>query len=283
MTHSTSRTFVLRHSDATAWMPSPRSVFVFYHLVRILRTCAPMRLVTSLSSPCSLPPPAFFQASLSLSHAGEQVFSIFFAAECVVKICALGFFAGPHTYLHDAWNYLDFFIVIIGLLDFVPSGSGSGNLSALRSLRVMRPLRAVTKFPELRFLVVLLLQCIPLLSNVLGLCSFIFFVFGILGVQLFAGTLRGVCYHLEDGLPHGPSPCTLGGGSAICPSGYECLLLGANPERGIVHFDAIGGTLTPCINGFVSRKLQLPAIFLMNRNCAGAIMTIFQVMTLEGW
>lgn len=168
----------------------------------------------------------------------------------------MGFIMGPHTYLHDPWNYLDFFIVIIGILDFVPSSeSGGGNLSALRSLRVMRPLRAVTKFPELRFLVVLLLQCIPMLSNVLGLCCFIFFVFGILGVQLFSGILRGVCFNINDGSEHGPSPCTLGGGQAECPYGYECLLLGQNPEQGVVHFDAIGG----------------------------AIMSIFQVMTTEGW
>lgn len=54
---------------------------------------------------------------------------------------------------------LDFVVVIIGILDFIPSGGqGSGNLSALRSLRVLRPLRAVNKFPELKFLVVLLLQ-----------------------------------------------------------------------------------------------------------------------------
>ena len=33
----------------------------------------------------------------------------------------------------------------------------------------MRPLRAVTKFPDLRFLVVLLLRCIPMLANVLGM------------------------------------------------------------------------------------------------------------------
>lgn len=139
------------------------------------------------------------------------------------------------------------FIVIIGMLDFIPSGGGdTGNLSALRSLRVMRPLRAVTKFPELRFLVVLLLQCIPMLSNVLGLCCFIFFVFGILGVQLYAGVLRGLCYNVDDGMAGDatPAPCTLGGGTAVCPLNYECLLLGENDSRGVVHFDSIGGAVS---------------------------------------
>eukprot|EP00960_Hanusia_phi_P034619 751196-Hanusia_phi.AAC.1 len=114
-----------------------------------------------------------------------KVFSVFFTLECIAKVMALGFIVGHHTYLSDGWNYLDFFIVIVGLLDFMPMNS-AGNLSALRSLRVLRPLRAITKFPELKFLVVLLLQCIPNLSNVFGICLFIFFVFGILGVQLFA-------------------------------------------------------------------------------------------------
>jgi hypothetical protein len=118
----------------------------------------------------------------------------------------------------------------------------------------MRPLRAITKFPQLRFLVVLLLQSIPMLSNVIGLCCFIFFVFGILGVQLFQGTLRGTCFNLEDGL-NLPLMCTLGGGASECPKNYQCLLQFENPNRGVIHFDSIGG----------------------------AIVTIFQIMTIEGW
>eukprot|EP00286_Rhodomonas_abbreviata_P000279 CAMPEP_0181291404 /NCGR_PEP_ID=MMETSP1101-20121128/1948_1 /TAXON_ID=46948 /ORGANISM="Rhodomonas abbreviata, Strain Caron Lab Isolate" /LENGTH=1755 /DNA_ID=CAMNT_0023395791 /DNA_START=9 /DNA_END=5276 /DNA_ORIENTATION=- len=183
----------------------------------------------------------------------SKVFSILFTAECVIKVFALGLMVGPKTYLKEAWNWLDFFIVIVGILDFLP-GSFS-NLSSLRTLRVMRPLRAINKFPKLRFLTALLLQCIPLLSNVLGFCCFIFFVFGILAVQLFSGTLRGVCYGRDTGLSHGDSRCTLGGGMAECPIGYECLLLGTNPGQGTINFDSIGG----------------------------AMVTIFQVMTLEGW
>ena len=56
---------------------------------------------------------------------------------------------GKHTYLREPWNWLDFVVVIISVIDFFPS-DGSSNLSALRALRVLRPLRLVTKFPELR-------------------------------------------------------------------------------------------------------------------------------------
>lgn len=122
-----------------------------------------------------------------------KLFSVLFLVECLVKIAAMGFVLGPKTYLSQAWNYLDLFIVIIGVLDFIPSAGASSNLSSLRSLRVVRPLRAVTKFPQLQFLVVLLFRCLPQLINVLGLCSFIFFVFGILGVQMFNVRSRSFC------------------------------------------------------------------------------------------
>ena len=55
----------------------------------------------------------------------------------------------------------------------------------------------------MRILVMLLLDTLPMLGNVLLLCFFVFFIFGIVGVQLWAGILRQRCY-LE--LPEGVSP-----------------------------------------------------------------------------
>jgi hypothetical protein len=180
-----------------------------------------------------------------------RTFSALFLIECLVKILARGFIVGKHTYLHDAWNYLDLIVVIIGVMDFFPS-DGSSNLSALRSLRVMRPLRLVTKFQDLKDNVIVLISCIPDLSNAVGLVAFILLVFGILGVQLFAGALRGVCFSIEDGqIRNSPSPC----GFLMCHEGYKCLQLGENPSRGVVTFDYIGASM----------------------------MTVYQVMTYEGW
>lgn len=51
---------------------------------------------------------------------------------------------------------------------------------------------------DLHFLVNLLLDTLPMLGNVLLLCFFVFFIFGIVGVQLWAGLLRYVlafCSH----------------------------------------------------------------------------------------
>ena len=46
----------------------------------------------------------------------------------------------------------------------------------------------------MRILVMLLLDTLPMLGNVLLLCFFVFFIFGIMGVQMWAGLLRQRCY-----------------------------------------------------------------------------------------
>ncbi|PIK39623.1 putative voltage-dependent T-type calcium channel subunit alpha-1H-like [Apostichopus japonicus] len=46
----------------------------------------------------------------------------------------------------------------------------------------------------LRILVMLLLDTLPMLGNVLMLCFFVFFIFGIIGVQLWSGKLRQRCF-----------------------------------------------------------------------------------------
>lgn len=52
----------------------------------------------------------------------------------------------------------------------------------------------------MRILVTLLLDTLPMLGNVLLLCFFVFFIFGIVGVQLWVGRLRNRCF-VEDNFP----------------------------------------------------------------------------------
>ncbi|XP_077590077.1 voltage-dependent T-type calcium channel subunit alpha-1I-like isoform X2 [Stigmatopora nigra] len=121
---------------------------------------------------------------------------IFFALEMVVKMVALGIF-GRHCYLGDTWNRLDFFIVMAGMVEYSLDLQNI-NLSAIRTVRVLRPLKAINRVPSMRILVNLLLDTLPMLGNVLLLCFFVFFIFGIIGVQLWAGLLRNRCYLEEN-------------------------------------------------------------------------------------
>uniref|UniRef100_A0A3B3C900 Voltage-dependent T-type calcium channel subunit alpha n=1 Tax=Oryzias melastigma TaxID=30732 RepID=A0A3B3C900_ORYME len=133
---------------------------------------------------------------------------IFFALEMVIKMVALGIF-GRRCYLGDTWNRLDFFIVMAGMVEYSLDLQNI-NLSAIRTVRVLRPLKAINRVPSMRILVNLLLDTLPMLGNVLLLCFFVFFIFGIIGVQLWAGLLRNRCYPEENfTLPSGmtlPNP-----------------------------------------------------------------------------
>ncbi|KAM4583766.1 voltage-dependent T-type calcium channel subunit alpha-1I-like [Odontesthes bonariensis] len=121
---------------------------------------------------------------------------MFFAMEMVIKMVALGIF-GQRCYLGETWNRLDFFIVMAGMIEYSLDLQNI-NFTAIRTVRVLRPLKAINRVPSMRILVNLLLDTLPMLGNVLLLCFFVFFIFGIIGVQLWAGLLRNRCYSEEN-------------------------------------------------------------------------------------
>ncbi|XP_058236365.1 voltage-dependent T-type calcium channel subunit alpha-1H isoform X2 [Hemibagrus wyckioides] len=132
----------------------------------------------------------------TILQAFDDFIFAFFAVEMVLKMVALGVF-GPRCYLGDTWNRLDLFIVMAGMLEYSLDGHNV-SFSAIRTVRVLRPLRAINRVPSMRILVTLLLDTLPMLGNVLLLCFFVFFIFGIVGVQLWAGLLRNRCFLDED-------------------------------------------------------------------------------------
>lgn len=71
-------------------------------------------------------------------------FTIAFTIEMVLKIIAMGFI-GKGSYLADRWNWLDFIVVVIGYVSKLPKVD---NLSALRTFRVLRPLRTLSAIPR---------------------------------------------------------------------------------------------------------------------------------------
>jgi hypothetical protein len=128
----------------------------------------------------------FLQESL------DKVFSIIFLVECIVKVVALGFISHGKSYLRDSWNVLDFIIVLTSTIALLPFG-GSLNVSAIRTFRVLRPLKTLSALPGLQLIVKSLLASIPALSSVIVLIMFVFTIFGILGNQLFVGITHNRC------------------------------------------------------------------------------------------
>uniref|UniRef100_A0A670KD88 Voltage-dependent T-type calcium channel subunit alpha n=1 Tax=Podarcis muralis TaxID=64176 RepID=A0A670KD88_PODMU len=226
---------------------------------------------------------------------------IFFAMEMVFKMVALGIF-GKKCYLGDTWNRLDFFIVMAGMVEYSLDLQNI-NLSAIRTVRVLRPLKAINRVPSMRILVNLLLDTLPMLGNVLLLCFFVFFIFGIIGVQLWAGLLRNRCnitlplYYQPEEDDEKPFICSLSGDNGI----MGCHEIPPLKERGHVccldkddyyyytsvrqEFNVSGMCVNwnqyynECRTG--NTNPHKGAINFDNIGYAWIV--IFQVITLEGW
>jgi len=95
--------------------------------------------------------------------------------EMLLKIIAQGFFMLPYSYLRDAWNILDFGVVIMGWLSLFLSSS---NVSAIRVIRILRPLRTINSMPGMRALVQSLLNSLPTLFDILILFLFVLIMCG---------------------------------------------------------------------------------------------------------
>lgn len=67
--------------------------------------------------------------------------------EMLIKMVAMGISNAPQAYLADYWNRLDCFIVIAGGLEYVLD-IGNVNLTSIRTVRVLRPLRAINRIPS---------------------------------------------------------------------------------------------------------------------------------------
>uniref|UniRef100_A0A7N8XAE6 Voltage-dependent T-type calcium channel subunit alpha-1H n=1 Tax=Mastacembelus armatus TaxID=205130 RepID=A0A7N8XAE6_9TELE len=238
----------------------------------------------------------------------------FFAVEMVIKMVALGIF-GANCYLGDKWNQLDFVIVMAGVMEYSLDGHNA-SLSAIRTVRVLRPLRAINRVPSMRILVTLLLDTLPMLGNVLLLCFFVFFIFGIVGVQLWAGLLRNRCflgedvgtmynlsvnsYYMSEEGEDSPFICSAGreNGMLRChdvppytESGAECSLAAPPPSSALIgSAPAVGGAhVNGCINWNQYYNVCRPGDLNPHKgavnfdNICYAWIAIFQVITLEGW
>ena len=117
----------------------------------------------------------------------------------VFKVLAKGFILNKNSYMRDPWNILDITIIISGFLSLYLQGKG-GNISVLRSFRVIRPLRTISNIQGLRIIVASLLNAMPLLRDSFLVLLFFFLIFAIAGCQLFTGALKNRCFNIDTGV-----------------------------------------------------------------------------------
>ncbi|XP_065269348.1 sodium channel protein type 2 subunit alpha-like isoform X12 [Emys orbicularis] len=198
----------------------------------------------------------------------EYTFTGIYTFESLIKILARGFCIGHFTFLRDPWNWLDFTVITFAYLtEFVDLG----NVSALRTFRVLRALKTISVIPGLKTIVGALIQSVKKLSDVMILTVFCLSVFALIGLQLFMGNLRHKCLlwplnvsssenrfasffindtvfdwkaYIEDERHFyslaGQKDALLCGNSSDagqCPEGYTCIKAGRNPNYGYTSFD----------------------------------------------
>lgn len=230
----------------------------------------------------------------------NDVLNGIFIVECVLKVLATGLVMGQYTYLRDAWNCLDFVIVVSSIIDMIPTVNFSG-VAFLRTLRVFKPLRSLRSAPEMKVLLSTLMTAIPKLGNVTALFFFIGLVFAITGMTLMPGIFYRQCRATmyPDLVPDGvggecwqwnftESNTRMCGGEYSCKDvqgycfGHELetvaafkpvFLEGAGPAR--------GGP--PWCDGSAPFKLIADTDFVHFDNLGGAFMVIFQTITMDGW
>ena len=207
----------------------------------------------------------------------EDAFLAVFTGELLLKVLAYGFVSSKSSYLRDPWCQLDFVIVSLGWLPILfPS---LGNYSGLRAFRALRPLRALKRLPGMPLLVQWIIDVLPKLGDVLMLSTFMFLMFGIVGMELFKGSLHHRCalpgytetvdpttgrsaLSADEQRPfdtgvscrmHPKATNSSGGaepfgacarvdqlGATAAASGATCAYFVSNPDGGVTSFDSIG-------------------------------------------
>lgn len=106
---------------------------------------------------------------------------VIFTIEIAIRLTAHS--PRPLRFFRSGWNVFDFVVVAIA---FIPATAGLSNLARLA--RVGRATRLVSALPELRLVFETILRSIPSMSHIMILLGLFLYVYGIVGVNLFAAT-----------------------------------------------------------------------------------------------
>uniref|UniRef100_A0A4W6C541 Sodium channel protein n=1 Tax=Lates calcarifer TaxID=8187 RepID=A0A4W6C541_LATCA len=230
------------------------TIYSMFIMITILSNCVFMTMSN---------PPAW-------SKTVEYVFTGIYTFEATVKVLSRGFCIGSFTFLRDPWNWLDFMVISMA---YVTEFVDLGNVSALRTFRVLRALKTITVIPGLKTIVAALIQSVKKMVDVMVLTVFALAVFALVGLQLFMGNLRhksfgdALSFNNTMGINHttytnstfnfmeyientenhyyleGSKDALLCGNSSdagYCPEGYTCMKAGRNPNFGYTSFDSFG-------------------------------------------
>jgi hypothetical protein len=148
------------------------------------------------------------------------------------------------------------------------------SVSALRAIRVLRPLRTITKVKALKMIVKTLFYSFSLVMDSLIILFMIMGVFAIAGMQLFAGDLKNACMteltgRMTNNLCLSDSDCSIG---SICVKGI------ASPNYSIINFDTMLWSFLLVFQTITTEGWSL--IMVYTQQTKGFVYAIYEVLIL---
>ena len=177
--------------------------------------------------------------------------------------------------MRDAWNCLDGFIVVMGIVGKILAGQNLSWVRALRTMRVLRPLRVISRIPELKVVVNALFRSLPGLGNVLLVALLFWLIFGILGMQLFMGAFARCS---DEGID-AKVDCIDGQVNTTMDLVWNSVSQSCEGDATITSSAACVGTYQ--LVEFRERKWKSDDMNF--DNIFNAMETLFEMSTTEGW
>ncbi len=222
----------------------------------------------------------------------ELPFTIAFTAEAATKLLAFGLYKPSNAYLRSSWNLLDAAVVLTSWISILVPGSS--NVSVFRVFRVLRPLRTMSRIPGMTTIIATLISAVHSLNDVLIMVVMVFVVFSILAVQFWTELPRLQC----------ESPTEICSAAEIMDEidvGCICESAGISAP-----FEQVGENSWGRVKSIPPSSLGSTAFESAVLECTGnprleewflcdsmgaicfdnffwTMMTVFQVVTLEGW
>ena len=171
-----------------------------------------------------------------LSNYINLFFTIIFTIELILKIISFGFVLDKNSFLRDPWNWIDFFVVITGLISLIPGIYSNWN--SLRVFRLIRTLKTIKMFPNVRRFVNVVLNSFIDLGAVFFMLFFLYLLFSVLDLSLWNDRFNYLC-RIDEKPYHGGLRVnqkfnyTLCGGKNKCNNHPELCLSSFNYYKNI--------------------------------------------------
>jgi hypothetical protein len=205
--------------------------------------------------------PGLSSSAVQMLWVTDVIFTSLFTAEVLVKLVCYGLLLHEGAYLRNAWNVLDFVVVVASITNLAASALDIGWLKTFRMLRALRPLRMVSRNEGMKIICNALLLSLRTIANVGVVLGFVWFMFALMGVQLFKGKL----YQCSD-----PS----------FPAGAPRYGVANETFSGGIHGNETVWVVEPCTAEF-GRSWQRNDVNF--DNLPRALLSLFIFASGEGW